>query len=296
MRSRLSLKNSVKAALNSLTLIILLLLSGCSPASTPTYTKENIAQSIQDICKKEYNLDVKAHLAGDTLWVYLAVEDLLVKSDKPEKYVEKFIVERSQDIPSIDSLKFEYLIKPIQDTEKTQEYTYNKAVLDKINNVWKVLRRVVFSLNRSETGEPKFYSLITADIKKGFEMKEVFYYLDLKKVSYEYISWGEYQHRSIQDVNLNPQIIGDKDGNYIDYKDITMQEFIIGQILHRIKLKFNKPEVDKNADIDKEVIKIIAYTVTTYDFKDFDTVELDNLANNNRIVLNQAAVLAKITE
>jgi len=296
MKSRLSLKNSVKAALNSLTLIILLLLSGCSPSNKPTYIKENIAQSIQDICKKEYNLDLKAHLVGDTLWVYLAVEDLLVKSDRPEKYVEKFIVERNQDIPSVDSLKFEYLIKPIPDTEKTQEYIYNKAVLDKINNVWKVLRRVVFSLNRSETSEPKFYSLIAADIKNGFQMKEIFYYLDLKKVSYEYISWGEYQHRAIQDVDLNPRIIGDKDGNYIDYKNITMQEFIIGQILHRIKLKFHKPEVDKNADIDKEIIKIIAYTVKIYDFKDFDAVELNNLVNNNRIVLNRPALWEKTTE
>jgi hypothetical protein len=296
MKSRLSLKNSVRVALNSLILINLLLLSGCSYATRPTYSKENLSQSIQDICKKEYKLDVKARLVGDTLWVYLPVEDLLVKSDKPEKYVEKFLLERNGTLPNSGSLKFEYLIKPIEDTEKTQEYKYNKSVLEKNNNVWKVLRRVVFSLDRSETGEPKFYSLVTADIKNGFAMKEVFYYLDLKKVSYEYISWGEYQHRAIQDVDLNPQLIGDKEGNYVNYKNITMREFITGQILHRIKLKFQKPEVDKNADIDKEIIKIIAYTVKTYGFKDFNAVELENLVDKNKIVLNQAALWAKTTE
>ena len=296
MKSRLSLKNSVKAALNSLILISLFLLSGCSSATSPTYNKENLTQSIQDICKKEYNLDLRATLAGDTLWVYLAVEDLLVKSDKPEKYVEKFLLERNDALPDSGSLKFAYLIKPIEDRQKSQEYKYNKSVLEKNNNVWKVLRRVVFSLDRSKSGEPKFYSLITADIKNGFFMKEIFYYLDLKKVSYDYISWGEYQHRAIQDVDLNPQLIGDKEGNHVDYKDITMREFIMGQILHRIKLKFQKPEVEKNSDIDKEIIKIIAYTVKTYDFKDFDAVELENLVNKNKIVLNQAALLSKTTE
>ena len=296
MKSRLSLKNSARVALNSLILISLFLFSGCSSVTTPTYNRENLAQSIQDICKKEYNLEVKARLVGDTLWVYLPVEDLLAKSDKPEKYVEKFVLERTEALPDSSSLKFEYLIKPIEDREKTQEYKYNKLVLEKINNVWKVLRRVVFSLDRSKTGEPKFYSLVAADIKNGFAMKEVFYYLDLKKVSYEYISWGEYQHRAIQDVDLNPQFIGDKEGNYVDYKNITMREFIMGQILHRIKLKFQKPEVDKNANIDKEIIKIIAYTTKIYDFKDFDAVELENLVSKNRIILNQAALLEKTTE
>ena len=296
MKSRLSLKNSVKAALNSLILISLFLLSGCSSATSPTYNKENLTQSIQDICKKEYNLDLRATLAGDTLWVYLAVEDLLVKSDKPEKYVEKFLLERNDALPDSGSLKFAYLIKPIEDRQKSQEYKYNKSVLEKNNNVWKVLRRVVFSLDRSKSGEPKFYSLITADIKNGFFMKEIFYYLDLKKVSYEYISWGEYQHRAIQDADLNQQLIGDKEGNALDYRNITMRDFITGQILHRIKLKFQKPEVEKNADIDKEIIKIIAYTVKVYDFKDFDAVELDNLASKNTIILNQAALLSKASE
>jgi hypothetical protein len=44
-----------------------------------------------------------------------------------------------------------------------------------------------------------------------------------------------------------------------------------------------KPEVEKNADIDKEVTKIVAYTVKTYDFKNFSYVELNNLLTKNKI-------------
>jgi len=262
----------------------------------PTYTKQEINTAIQDICKEEYKLDVKTKLVGETVWIYLPVEDLIVKTDKPEKYSEKFEVEQVKNEFNFDSLRSEYAIKTVPEEEKYQEYKYNKDVLDKINDVWKVLRRVIFSMECERAGEPKIFCLVTADIKNGFEMKEVFYYLDLKKVSYDFISWGEYQHRAIQETNVSAQIIDDKEGLHVDYKNITLADFIAAQIQHRIKLKFQKPEVDKNVDIDKEIMKIIVYTIKIYDFRDFTTVELINLLSNNKIILNQGAVWARAME
>jgi len=291
MKLRLFLRSSAKNALNSLILIILLLFSGCSSSLTPTYLKENIDKAIQDICKAEYNLDVKVKLVGSTLWIYLPLEDIFEKSEKPEKYFEKFSLEQIRNIPSDASLKFAYLIRAVPEKEKTQEYKYKKDTIEKINNVWKVLRRVIFSLDRSKETEPTFYYLITADIKNGLEMKELFYSLDLKKVSYEYISWEEYQHRTIQDTDFGAQIIADTEGMHIHYRDITMKEFITEQIIHRIRLKFQKPEVDKNVDIDREIIKVIAATVKIYDFKEFNFVELNNLENNNKLLLSRPSLL-----
>jgi len=46
-----------------------------------------------------------------------------------------------------------------------------------------------------------------------------------------------------------------------------LEEFIADQIQNRIKLKFQKPEVPANADIDKEVLKIVNYTLAAYQFK-----------------------------
>lgn len=284
----------VKAARNIL--FITCLIAGCASSITPTYTKEEITTAIQDIVKSEYKLDVKTKLVGETLWIYLPVEDLIVKSDKPEKYIERFTIEQNKSEFKDDSLKLEYLIKMVPEKEMYQEYKYNKDVLAKTNHIWTVLRRVIFSMERSKKDEPKFYYLITADIKNGFEIKELSYYLDLKKVSYEFISFGEYQHRSIQDVNIAPEIVGDKEGIHINYKDVSLEDFILDQIKHRIKLKFQKPEVDKNADIDKEIIKVIVYTIKTYGFRDFSEVELNNLLTQNKIILNQAAVWARPME
>lgn len=297
MKSRVSLRNLIKRGLLLNICIVVFLTFGCSLSTTPTYIKEEIDKAIQDICKTEYGIDVKVKLVGLTLWIYLPVEDMLAKSDKPEKYLERFAVEDNRAKFQEGTLKLEYIIRGVAEKEKFQEYKYNKIVLDKINNVWKALRRVLFSMERlKEENEPKFFCLVIADIKNGFETKEVFYYLDLKKVSYQFISWTEYHHRVMDESDMSPEIVGDKEGLHLNYKDITLEEFVALQIQHRIRLKFQKPEVDKNADIDREILKITAYTVKTYDVRDFLGVELNNLLSGNRIVLNQAALRARPIE
>jgi hypothetical protein len=296
MKLKPSLKSLAKRGLLNFYIIILSLIFGCSSPITPSYLKEDIEKAIQDISKNEYQTDIKAKLVGKTLWLYLPVEDIFTKPDKPEKYTERFIITKSNNELKEDVLRAEYLIKAIPEQDKFHEYDFSKGIPEKINNVWKVLRRVLFSMERSNKSEPQFFCLIIADIKNGIEIKQISYYLDLKKVSYEFISWTEYQHRTIQDAEIAPQIIGDKEGRNIDYKDMTLADFVVGQIQHRIKLKFQKPEVDKNADIDKEILKIVVYTLKTYDFKNFSQVELNNLLTNSKTVLNQAALWARPTE
>ncbi len=290
MKSKLSLKNLAKRGLLLNILLISCLIAGCTSSTTPTYRKEDITTSIQDICKNEYKMDVKAYLAGDTLWVYLPVEDLIEKSKKPEKYPERFIIEDTKDEFLNGIIKLEYKIKNVPEIEKTQEFGYNKKVGDQISNVWVVLRRVLLSMDYEKSGGPKIFCLVTADIKNGFEIKNIFYYLDLKKASYGFISWEEYQHRTIQDMAILDEIIGDKEGKHLKIKEIPMEEFIVSQMEHRIKLKFQKPEVKKNADIDKEIKKVVVNTLKIYDFKDFSAVELNNLLTNNKIILNEAAI------
>lgn len=295
-KSKPSLKNLVKRGLLLNICLISCLIAGCTSSTTPTYKKEDITTSIQDICKKEYKMDVKAHLIGNTLWVYVPVEDLIEKAKKPEKYPERFIVEETKDEFKDGTIKLEYKIKSVQEIEKTQEIGYNKKVGEQINNVWAVLRRVLLSMDYEKGGGPRIFCLITADIKNGFEIKNTFYYLDLKKASYGFISWEEYQHRTVQDMEILDEIIGDKEGKHLKIREIPMEDFIVSQIEHRIKLKFQKPEVKKNADIDKEIKKAVVNTLKIYDFRDFSTVELNNLLTNNKIILNEAAIWATPNE
>jgi intein/homing endonuclease len=147
-----------------------------------------------------------------------------------------------------------------------------------------------------KSGGVEFFSVVMADIKNGFVVREIYYFLDIKKVSYGLISYTEFQHRTVQDTQVAPEVIGDKAGITINYRNITMPDFIASQILNRIRLKFQKPEVKQNADVDKEVEKIVAVTVKTYDFKDFSEAELNNLISNKRLILNRAAIWEKPIE
>jgi len=280
----------VKAGLKLLPLV--LFLSACNSSVSPSFLKEDITPAVKDICKKEYRLDLSTRLVGNTLWVYLPLEDIISKPAKPEKYIERFLLEDQKNSLSERVLKVNYLIKPTAEKEKQQEIAIDKSVNEKIFNVLQVIRRVLFSMDNSKKDKPLFFCIVTADIKNGLEIKQVFHLMDLKKLSYGLISQSEYQHRIVQDTAISAQIIGDKEGNHLDYREITLEEFIADQIQSRIKLKFQKPEVEKNADIDKEVLKIITYTLNAYGFKDFTLAEMTNLATGAKSILNQKAVFA----
>ncbi|MCX5712817.1 MAG: hypothetical protein NTY47_07165, partial [Candidatus Omnitrophica bacterium] len=138
-----------------------------------------------------------------------------------------------------------------------------------------------------------FICFITADIKYGFITKDLGYYLDLKKVSYELISMTEYQHRVVTENADMPQIKDDTQGARIDYKDFTMEEFIAAQIKSRIRLKFQKPEVEKKADMDKEILKVATTTLKIYGYKGFKELDLSNLRTGEKTILNEAAIWTK---
>jgi hypothetical protein len=249
-----------------------------------------------DICKKEYRLNLVTKLVGQTLWVYLPLEDIVTKPDKPEKFIERFLIENNKSSLSEGVLKVDYSIKAIPEKESTQEMSLDKKVNEKIFNVLQVIRRVLFSTANSKINNPLFFCIVTADIKNGFQIKQTFHLLDLKKLSYGFMSQSEYQHRIVQDTLVSALIIGDSAGSHLDYQNITLEDFIVGQIQNRIRIKFQKPEVEKNADIDKEVLKIVAYTLDAYNFQDFTSLEMTNLLNAKKVTSNRAAVLSSLKD
>lgn len=275
---------------------LILFLSACNSSVRPSFLKEDITRAVKDISKKEYDLDLSTRLIGSTLWVYLPLGDIISKPAKPEKYIERFLLEDQKNFFNGKVLKVNYLVRPAEEKEKQQEIAIDKSVNEKIFDVLQVIRRVLFSTDNSKKDKPLFFCIVTADIKNGFEIKQMFHLMDLKKLSYGLISQSEYQHRIIQDTAISAQIIGDKEGSHLDYRDITLEEFLADQIQGRIKLKFQKPEVEKNADIDKEVLKIIACTLNAYGFKDFNLAETTNLATGAKAILNQKAVFSHSKE
>jgi hypothetical protein len=269
---------------------------GCTISTKPSFLIEEAPQAIREICKNEYKLDITAKLIGHTFWIYLPLENLLSKPTKPEKYIERFLIENNSISFADNRMQANYLIQPIADKESQQEMVIDKKASESIFNILQVVRRVLFSVDQSKDKQPIFFCIVAADITNGFEIKEIFYYLDLQKISYGFISQTEYQHRIIQETSISPFIINDKEGRHLIYEDISEEKFIALQIQHRIRLKFQKPEVTKSADIDKEVLRIIAYTLEAYKYKNLLTLETNNLRSGNRTILNRASLRSKTNE
>lgn len=318
MRLRLSLRNSERAARNSLiaalkigtaniflsrhiyrkivTVPILFLILGCSAPPGPSYTIKNLSESLTEICKNEYDIPVVSELQGQTLWVYMPLEEeLFIDTDKPQEYTKKFEVKSIDGSLAGGSINLDYNIQEIPEAKESQNKKFNPQAMDKINKILRSVRRVVFSLKPNKY-EPKFFVIVTADIKNGVELIEITYIDDLKKAFYGMISWSEYQQRSLQDIKVSLEAIGDFKGRHIKFQGIDFKEFLVEQIRQRIRMKFNRSEAEKGANIDKEVLKSIKNVLEIYKFKDFLVLDLRNLLTDKKTSLSRAAVFEKIKE
>lgn len=296
MRSKRSSRNSARAALNSLcSAAACLFLCGCFfLPSSPTYTAQNIAASLEDLAREEYKIDIACRLVGSTLWVYMPVEDLFIANPKPEKYLEKFEEPQYAGFMHGATFGVKYKTRPAPVKEKSFPRKINNAVSEQLGVLWKVVRRVLFNIEPSHRDDIAFVVMTIGDVKNGFEVQEIFYVRDLKKVSYGLISIWEFQHRVIQESSQPlSEVIGDRIGKHIKPYDITMADFINKQVEYRILLKFRKPEVEQNVDIDREVAKIVTQTLQMYEFTDIEQVDLKNIGVNKNMTLSYPVIWGK---
>ncbi|MBU1006044.1 MAG: hypothetical protein KKH08_00450 [Candidatus Omnitrophica bacterium] len=72
-------------------LLLLLPTLSCAPV---TYSKEKVEQSVIDLCKKEYDLDVEAKIIGSTLGVHIPIDGLV----DPDLKLNKEAGEKIEDV------------------------------------------------------------------------------------------------------------------------------------------------------------------------------------------------------
>ncbi len=291
---RLSLRNLAKAAPAILNLLIISSLLGCSlePNHNP-YTLANLSDSLVKIARDDYKVNLIARLVGQTLWVYLPLEEsLFIDADKPQEYSQRYEIKNLEAGLNYETLSLDYAVSEVPETKESQNKKFNPEVADKINKTLRTIRRALFNLKPGKYA-PRFFVLAATDIKTGIELIDTTYIDDIRKVSYDMISWVEYQHRTLENVNVSFTAIGDKKGRHIRMRDIDFQDFLLDQIKQRIQAKFSRNEVGKGADVDEEVLKTIKYVLEIYKFKDFLILELKNSLTRKKVTLSRSAVLEK---
>ncbi|MFA5039666.1 MAG: hypothetical protein WC732_08340 [Candidatus Omnitrophota bacterium] len=211
-----------------------------------------------------------------------------------------------------------WIFVPMDNLIDEQTAAWQKSGLETLNKIMNVAHRVILS-----TDAPvEFLAVAAADVKKfGVELLALEYIQDLREAVLEKFSRGEYFMRSIRDVRFNPLLIGDILGENRAYHDITFEEFISMQIIHRAKNIFAKDKtlsplfelkttswtekfgilkiefefVRKKYDLSPEeekinpletVTMITAQTIRNYDFKDIQAVELTDTFSKETVKLS----------
>lgn len=276
-------------------ILLTCLLCACAIETSPTYNIENVAQGLQKIINNEYKMDCKVVLTGQTLWIYLPIKERIIveadaKEEKPREYTKSYDINSVNGDYGYGILKFSFDIQKARNAAKeTQSTKYNPKLFEKMNQVLRSIRRIFFSFKR-HANEPKFFVLVIADIENGIELTDVTYIDDLKKASYEMISWVEYRYRTVEDIQLAPQAIADIEGEHLKLYDVDMARFLIAQIKQRIRYKFAGAESKQDMDINKEVLKVIKYVLSVYQFKDYTLVDTTNLATGDSNSLSRRAL------
>jgi len=203
-----SLKLTIKAHLKHLlfSFLITLLLS-CATDIQPTYSRKDIKSIISNICKKEFNIEVKVWESGDTIWIYAPFTSVL--------------------------------------DEKRQ---ISKTIQTHIRRIFLSINRVILSMDKA----PKFYAFVFSDTQDiGFDVYYIGFAYDLLKFELNNISLGQMQERQAILQLLNPQALGDTEGNHINKYDITLGEFVSYLIKQSIEKTFSAPEVKDNFKINE---------------------------------------------
>ncbi|MFA4842262.1 MAG: hypothetical protein WC658_00280 [Candidatus Omnitrophota bacterium] len=253
-----------------------LLFSGCF-SFEPTYSKEKIEEQIVTLCKTEYNIEPRVWLVGETVWIYMP---------------------------------FAHII--------TKDIQLDKDFLEKLNKVMMGSSRVLLSMKP----RPQFMAMVASDIKEyGLDYIMLTWIPDIVKYQMEFISRDEFSRRTVVKAKENILAINDSAGEHIEKTDIKMGDFLAEQIAQRIRAKFQdlklkdyfsvervscefkdydfklsydikktKPLKNGEIDIQKEILKLIAYVIKEYEFKDFLVAQLQDLETKGLSTFNRMSI------
>lgn len=273
---------------------------GCQkPEPAPSSISEAQKQ-LERKCHEDFDLHVLTHMIGHTLWIYLPTKEPLfdyeaqkensgeaIDRNKPAKFAVQYIDGNFSE----SKFFFEYDIVDRRKSKK-DEYGYNSSYTDNYikmqNNLFTAVSDVFFNAE-AKKGEiqPHFFVIVITDIKKGIETQGIFYLEDFERYMTGDLPYEEYSKRFLADSKGGQSLIGDETGTHLQYKDITMEEFLTKQVINRINFKFQRSDFQPPDDYDDTIISIFADTIRYYNFEKFSTLQLFNLRQNKKYLFEK---------
>ncbi len=261
-------------------------LAGCSKATPPAPPPlSEMHQKFLKICQEEHKLKVVLKPLRNTVWIYAPFDDDLMKvSSTPEGARKSDMGEEHPGVKYLESVHNERRFKITYDIRPDKNYVQTPGYRLGYSSAYqKISQAILTSVSRAyfePTDTPQFFVTVIADVKNGVEMENIFYLDDLKR----YMAFGalpqeEFLKRSIYEARGKSDWIGDSEGRHLAYNEITMPEFLAKQMMTRISFKYQKSSFPPSADTRGEILNAVAETLKSYNFTDFNYVELRDLSS-----------------
>ena len=312
VKVRIKIKNfDFYVAIFTFAFLILNFLTGCAP----TFPKEKVKESIVDICKKEYKVDVKVYTIGKTVAIYLPLENLLdftfSITKEASEHINDVLLSVSRVTLSTDADYDFYCII-------AHDIRIPEIQIVIIKSVEDVKRFMLNDISRGEYSKRMLIDIrLSPQAQKERAEKEVFQKMNLD---------NKWQEDVMNDFfRSEPTALGDIGywNNRFYVKDVPMTEFLAEQIASRIKIEFKEdaklaeaflvrsskgryttrgskryfelnisidprkvPELDEAASYDRilmESLKIAIAVLRGYFFEDYDYVEIANQSDKRMI-------------
>jgi hypothetical protein len=275
--------------LRNILCLLLVFALGCGKSLPPPKVSLTEANSkfLESLKTYQYK-DVSTKVVGTTLWIYVPIEKniLEVKASR-----EKIAVDDKVAIkPSVNYLegtfvdgvfRFDYDISDTRSYKKSYGYasTYSEEYQRIQQNILTSIQNSYFDALE----KPDFVVLNISDVNNGIEMESIFYFKDLIQSlgMFASISQEEFLKRYVYDLRGSMNILQDKAGAHLNYRDVDMTDFLTKQIINRVNFKYQRSSFPPSSDSAKEILQIAAETMKNYDYQNFKSIELHNLADNS---------------
>ncbi len=254
----------------------LLFLSGC--AQKVTYPSDSVTQSVEKICRDENDLYVQAQVAGKTLGAILYLKELVDSTGQVPKQVhEKMgkVMEAVTRVGLSTDLQIDFCVVVIRDQKQGNELVITRA-LDDTKRANAEAVGIEESINRTLFGQGRYQPLPSG--KPPFKLQEVYLENFLADQIAQRIRFNF--SKDSKNAPENPLVLADG-------------SFVLGPDGKR---NFHFSMVGFKAKDPKENILGMLHIATDvfqgYKFSSFDTLELRDYLNRQKLAVDQKTFLA----
>jgi len=252
-RSLLNLANPIRL-LSSIS-VLLFLLAGCDYYDKPTYPEKNIIEAVKQICRDEYDLDVKAKVTGKTLCIYLVLENLIDSdlrlSQDASEVVDHLTLTVSRVTLSTDAdIRFYLVIARDKDVPN--------AELIMVRYVDDVRRLLRYNISRDDYLSRMILDLRFNPVPRSSPDSDDIFFTD---INFEYFLSYQLQKR------LDNLLASKTKGNFLNQDGVKYFQFDL--------------ELD---ELDEEaltgILEMLTGVLEKYDFRDFNGIIIVNEKTN----------------